>query len=423
MKQRHHFRRAALVAGLSVAAMALANGAMGQEVSPAGRTEITFSYLWGGAEAKALEGVIADYNKSQDKVFVKGVSSPDSTKQLASMSSANGAFDISDNFGANVGAWASKGILAPLDGYKLDTTDFVAAAMDQMRYDGKLYALPIALHDYQLIYNKDALEEAGLTPPKTMDAFAADIKKLTETDKDGNVTRLGLGYANLSTTLTVLGYAFGGDYTKGGKPTPAEPGNLEGIRFYKSNVIDPSGAEKVNRFIAGFGPYMSAQDAFLTGKMAMVIDGEWRAAFLKANKPDFDWGVAPIPASSDALADATLVEVSTLFIPTNSRHKAEAADFLKFVTSPAEMLKFSHALGNLPARKSLLEASDYSDLPHFDAWLKALGSPNAKSVAAAPFTAEYNSDLASAFDSVAQGSQSPENAMKGVADRSSSYAQ
>jgi len=79
------------------------------------KTEITFSYLWGGAEAKALEEIIAEFNASQDKIVVKGVSSPDTTKQLASMSSSNGAFDVSDHFGSAVGSWASKGILAPLD--------------------------------------------------------------------------------------------------------------------------------------------------------------------------------------------------------------------------------------------------------------------------------------------------------------------
>src|SRR5688500_13670177 len=62
------------------------------------KTEITFSYLWGGAEGAALEQIITDFNASQDKIVVKGVSSPDMTKQLASMSSAKGAFDISDNF-------------------------------------------------------------------------------------------------------------------------------------------------------------------------------------------------------------------------------------------------------------------------------------------------------------------------------------
>jgi len=115
--------------------------------------------------------------------------------------------------------------------------------------------------------------------------------------------------------------------------------------------------------------------------------------------------------------------VSTLFIPTNSQHKAEAAEFLKYLVSPPVMAKFSHALGNLPARTSLLGDPIYADLPNYAAWLDALKSPNAKSFSSAPYVTEYVTDLGSAFDAVVQGTQTAEDALKGVADRSATYAQ
>ncbi len=386
------------------------------------KTEITFSYLWGGAEAQALEGIIADFNASQDKIVVKGVSSPDGTKQLASMSSANGAFDISDNFGGNVGAWASKGILAPLDDLGLDTKDFVPAAVAQVTYDGKLYSVPIAVHDYQLIYNKKLLADAGVEPPKTMDELAAAIKATTKVDGSGNITQIGLGSAYLPLTMEMFGNAFGADWNAGGKPTPNDPNAIKGINFYVDNVVTPYTTAAVNKFIAGYGPYMSPQDPFATGKMAMVIDGEWRSASLGAVQ-GLDWGATAIPAASADLANSTIVEVSTMFIPTNSKHKAEAGVFLKYFVSPPVMTKFTRALGNLPARTSLLGDPAYGDLPNYSVWLNALKSPNAKSFSSAPYVSEYTADLASAFDAIMQGSQTAADALKGVADRSSSYAQ
>lgn len=414
-------RRVAKAAAATALGTALVlGGVLGVQAQD--KTEITFSYLWGGAEAEALEGIIADYNASQDKIVVKGVSSPDGAKQLASMSSANGAFDISDNFGGNVGSWASKGILAPLDDSGIDFADFVPAAMSQVTYDGKVYSLPIAVHDYQLIYNKKLLAEAGIEPPETMDELAAAIKALTKVDGDGNVTQLGLGYAWLPTTMTVLGYAFGGDWNAGGKPTPTDANLVKAVNFYAENVVTPYTAAAVNKFIAGFGPYMSPEDAFATGKIAMVIDGEWRSASLGAVE-GLEWGVAPVPAATPELANSTVVEVSTLFIPANSQHKAEATEFLKYLVSPEVMAKFSHALGNLPGRTSLLGDPIYSNLPNYSAWLDALKSPNAKSFSSAPYVAEYNTDLQSAFDAVFQGTQSAEDALEAVADRSASYAQ
>ena len=245
---------------------------------------------------------------------------------------------------------------------------------------------------------------------------------MTKVDGSGNITQLGLGYAWMPTTMTVLGYAFGGDWNGGGKPTPTDANAIKGVNFYADNVVKPYTSAAVNKFIAGFGPYMSPEDPFHTGKNPMVIDGEWRSASL-GKVEGLDWGVAQIPAASPELANSTLVEVSTLFIPTNSQHKAEAAEFLKYLVSPPVMAKFSHALGNLPARTSLLGDPIYADLPNYAAWLDALKSPNAKSFSSAPYVTEYVTDLGSAFDAVVQGTQTAEDALKGVADRSATYAQ
>lgn len=44
--------------------------------------------------------------------------------------------------------------------------------------------------------------------------------KLTKKDASGKITQLGLGSANDSTTLTTLGYAFGGSWDGEDGPTP-----------------------------------------------------------------------------------------------------------------------------------------------------------------------------------------------------------
>ncbi len=63
---------------------------------------------------------------------------------------------------------------------------------------------------------------------------------------------------------------------------------------------------------------------------------------------------------------------STLFIPSNSKHKAEAAKFLAYMVSDKPMTDFTLALGNLPSKTALLTDAAYSDIPHFDSWLNAL---------------------------------------------------
>ncbi|WP_426185971.1 ABC transporter substrate-binding protein [Microbacterium sp. TWP3-1-2b2] len=424
--QQHKTRRVLVAGALTAATVAALAGCAGGGAGADGKTEITFSYLWGGAEAEALEEIIADFNESQDEIVVKGVSSPDQQKQLTSMSSSSGSFDISDNFGNNVGAWASKGVLAPLDeaiaAEGIDVDDFIPSAMDQMSYDGTTYALPIAIHSFQLLYNKTLLDEAGITPPTTMDELAAAAQKLTVVDS-GKISQLGLGSANDSTTLTTLGFAFGGSWDGEDGPTPADAGNLEALEWYQENIVEPVGAEALSTFVSGQGEYLSAQDPFFSGKVAMIIDGEWRAASAGKVAPELDWGVTAIPAASPDLENSTQVTASTLFIPANSKHKEEAAKFLAYLVSEEPMEKFSLALGNLPGRISLTGSDAYADLENFGVWAEAATSPNAQSLASAPYSAEYAADLKTAFDEVVRLTSTPEDAIATVESRMANYSQ
>lgn len=426
---------ACLVGAVGVVTAAAGCGGSGASTSgtpgaSGGRTTVTFDYLWTGTEAQKLQQIIAQFNSSQKQIQVAGVSSPDMQKQLTSMSSSSGSFDISDNFGNNVGSWAAKGILAPLSGYMksagMSTADFIPAAINQMTYNGQVYSLPIAVHDFELVYNKTEFAAAGISsPPVTTAQLAVDIARLTKVNSSGQITQLGLGNPDTGTTLTTLGYAFGGtwDGPDNKAPSPQNPGDLAALNFYTQNITDKYGATKVARFTAGWGQYGSPQDPFYTGKVAMIIDGEWQPVMISQNAPHLDWGVTdiPYPASDPALRGTTQLTASTLFIPANAPHKQAAFTFLQYLTSPAVMLKFSLALGNLPARISLLDNPSFSSIPDFSVWLQALKSPNVHALASQPYSQQYATDLATAFSSVLLGSTTPTKAMANVASQTRSY--
>jgi multiple sugar transport system substrate-binding protein len=418
-----------VVTGLTGAAFALSAcspaPAPSGPAQPAAKEEITFSYLWGGNEAKAIEKIIADYNASQDEVVVKGISSPDFQKQLTSLSAAKGTFDISDHFGNAVGSWASKGIIEPLDellaANGVKAADFSPAAMQQLSYDGKIYSMPIAVHTFQLLYNKSLLEKAGVAVPTTMDELAAANTKLTKTDASGKITQLGLGDPSPATTLTTLGYVFGGTWDKDGAPSPTDPGNVKALQWYQDNLVKPVGADKLAAFKSGLGEYMSAKDPFYTGKYAMVIDGEWRANSIATTAPDLDWGVTAIPYATAELAGATQLTASTLFIPANSTHKQAAAKFLAYLVSDKGATAFSLALGNLPAKLSI-DASAYASIPQFSVWLDALKGKNVFALSSAPYSSEYATDLGVAFDDLLLGTTTPQAALEKVQAKSANYA-
>jgi len=416
--------KVAMASGAAVVAAALALSGCSGNASTSSRTTITFSYLWTGEEAKALRQVVSDFNKSQSKITVHAVSNPDQTKQLSSMASANGSFDVSDSFGSNVGSWASKGILEPLGDYKFDTSDFIPSVLKQDEYKGKLYAMPIAVQEYKLVYNKTEFAAAGISaPPKTMDELAQDIVKLTKQSSSGAITQLGLGTSSSYNLLSTLGYVFGGKWDTDGKPSPTDPGNIAALNWYKKNVLDKFGAANIAKFESGYGEYMTAQDPFYTGKVAMIIDGEWQSANIAKVAPNLQWGVADIPTAVPSLPNATQTYSSMFFIPTNSKHKQEAATFIKYLTGKSAMLTFTKALGNLPARTSLLDDPSYDSLPGFDVWLQGLKSQNAFAFAPTTYTTQYQTDLTSAFSSFVLGKESAESAMASVAKKAKSYGQ
>ena len=411
-----------IVTGIAIAALASCSATPQNST----KTTVTFSYLWSGAEAKAISQIIKSYNASQNEVEVKGISSPDFQKQLTSMSSTQGSFDISDHFGNGVGSWASKGIIAPLDSYLkaggISASDFVPAAIDQMKYKGKIYSVPIAVHSYQLLYNKKLLADAGVSVPKTMDEFTSAIASLTKQGSDGAITQLGFGDPSVSTTLTTLGYNFGGNWDGDGKASPTEKGNIAAATWYQNNITKKFGAANIATFNAGAGEYMSAQDPFYIGKTAMVIDGEWRALNIPTVAPTFDWGVTSIPYVTKAGQNTTQLTASTLFIPTNSKHKEAAGKFISYLVGSKGMTKFSLALGNLPSRTSLLDSTAYDGIVNFSAWLGALKGKNVFALSSAPYSAEYSTDLGKAFDEVTRDTATPKDALAAVESNSRNYA-
>ena len=385
---------------------------------------INFWYLWSGPEAKALESVISDFNKSQNKIIVKGLSVPDQQKQIAAMSSGSGAFDISDTFNSDVASYAAKGVIAPLDQFmkqsNYDTSDFVPSALNASKYNNQTYALPTGVHTQLLLYNKDMFKKAGIAnPPATTDELLQDIQKLT-VEKNGSLQQLGLDTYD----FTTMAYVFGGHWIdSNGKPTPTDPGVLKSYHFFIDNVVKKYGANEIQKFESGLGQYASPQNPFYAGKVAMTIDGEWQAQFIKEYAPNLQWGAVPLPypPGQSQLANTTQIASGDFFIPSNSKHKQEAWEFLSYLESPKEMEKFTHAIANLPARKSLINSTDYKDLG-IQPWIDSLKSNNLHVMPSEPWMAQYTNDLATETSNIKLLKETPEQGMKNVAQKAASYA-
>jgi multiple sugar transport system substrate-binding protein len=379
------------------------------------KTEITFLWLWGEAEDQVLRDLVVEFNEMQDEIVVTGVSSPDTVKQLAAMTSSNPTFDVSDFFGNWTAAWAEMGILEPLDEYierdNFDMSDFIGPTLEQNQYNGQTWSLPIGSIVLQLYYNKDLLAEAGFDgPPETLEELGVMTQALTKTDAEGNITQLGLYGPWPAAIMNPLAYAFGGSFYGLGDgssgPQPTSEGTAAALEFFSENVIEPVGADKLTEFISGFGSAFTADFPLYNGKVAMYIDGAYHNAQIPTFAPDLNYGVAPIPYPADRpeLAGTTGIDNSTIFIPANSQKKEAAWEFVKFLYERQNVLDFVKSQTNLPPLISGIDDPTFADLPEgFGTFLDALRSPNLVASPAQPWNGEYTNELNVLLDGFVSG--------------------
>lgn len=386
--------------------------------SKSDKVVVNFWYGWTGPEGAAMEEMIKEFNKSQDKIEVKGLSQSDYQKQLTAITGGNPP-DIASQFGNNVVPWGAKGAMTPLDNYikksNMDMNDFVPAALDTVQYNNKTFAIPIAMHVSMLFYNKDILSKAGFDgPPKTIAEMKKVIDKVSVVKDGGRLERLGLWPGVDSYTFT---YTFGGDFWDPNKKevTPDNPGVVKSIQLAK-DIWSKFGSDNLDRFASGLGKYMSAQNPFFIGKYAMTIDGEWLPTFIKQYAPNLNYGIAPIPydEKQPQFTNAGNINTSVFYLPKGAKHPDQAWEFLKWFAKKENMVKFTAKLGNLPTLKSSLDDPAFANVPGFKEFLDYAKGENMHSFPALPFMNEYTAEITKQYDAILRGKISIEDATKKI---------
>ncbi|MCD9022391.1 ABC transporter substrate-binding protein [Cohnella silvisoli] len=410
----------------SASASQPASSSASESASPAKeKTTVSFWYLWGGPEGENVEKLIAEFNASQELYEVKGLSVPDVQKVVVGISSGDGP-DITDNFSNNTASYAKKGMLEPLDEYiaksNYDVSDFVPAALEGGKYQGKQYALPINVNFNLMFYNKKLFADAGIVdPPKTSDELLADAVKLTKVNANKTLEVLGFPDFPLIYYTTGMSMAFGGNFISDDDKTltPDNPGTLEAIKLMQS-YRNQFGVDNITKFNSS-AKYLDATDPFIQGKQAIRIDGPWFGNTVKnVLKKDLDYGIAPLPgpAGHPELAGGGEVSSSTFFIPSNAKNKDGAWAFMSWLMSKENMTKFNVMFANLPARTSVYSDPSLQTIPDFQLFAEGAKSPNLKSFPVFDGQTEYGKIINDEFELAVNGKQSAEDAVKHMKDKS-----
>lgn len=231
--------------------------------------------------------------------------------------------------------------------------------------DGKMYMVPTLYNTAAFFYHVKIFKKYGIAVPETWD----DLLKACDKLKKNGVEPIAVdgGDANYSGWWFILASArlLGPEYVQNtmlNKPgtTWSNPAYLDAAKRVQSLAR--------NYFIKGFegSQFPAAQIDWATGRAAMMYCGSWLPNEMSKTLPaDRELGAFKFPGIPGGKGDSSIVEVWTngFAIPKDAKRKAEAAEFLKFITSKKTVLDMLKYVGDMSCQKGTPVVADLKDLP------------------------------------------------------------
>jgi ABC-type sugar transport system permease subunit/ABC-type glycerol-3-phosphate transport system substrate-binding protein len=367
----------ALYSALILTALWFLSPSRSQQAPEPGVVEITYVGRGGGPVSGALDDAIREFEQESREAHAKDPSKPiyhvvsgqnasrgqteDPTRFLVSVAGGMPPDVILFDRYA-VTEWAARGAFYPLDGFlakdrasgdpdAIRAEDFFDSCWNEVVYRDPLtgntgvYGVPEKVDNRAFFYNKDLLKRAGYVdekgearPPKTWEELQEMAVKLTERDSEGHVARMGFVPNFGNSWLYIYGWMNGGHFMSAdGKRCTLNDPRIIGALAWMTKMYDLlGGAEEVYAFQSGFQG--ADLDPFITGKIAMKIDGFWMITDSVAQfGRNVNYGISrpPIPAAELDSGSKTCSWVSgwCYAIPSTAKNKEAGWQLIHFLCS------------------------------------------------------------------------------------------
>ncbi len=359
-----------------------------------GAEPVTIWYYWEAAvHQEALNKVVNDFNASQSEYVVEAKYVPfaDYKKQLSIGASADELPDIAILDNPDLAAYAEMGIFADLTG-KFDVSTYYPGPVASCTLDGKLYGVPFCSNDLMLYYNEDMLAAAGKEVPTTWDELL-DVAKATTTDNVSGFAHCALqneeGTFNFLTWLWSTGQTSYEINSEGG---------LKALNMVKTLVDEGAMPKEAINWTQG-----DTMNQFISGNLAMMINGTWQVPTIRKEAPDLNWNVAPIPMDK--------VQTSGLggenFAVIEGGNEEGALKFLEYTATDEVYLELMDAMGNI-ASDSVVAEQQYQDDEILQAFVGQMQYAGARGPS--PQWPDVSDAISLAFNEVITGASTPEAA-------------
>ena len=303
------------------------------------------------------------------------------------------------------------GILEALDEDMPDfeevSSGLMENAMDTAKIGDHFYGLALSINTKILFYNEQALRDAGIEVPKTMDEFVEAVSSLAGTNENGQqiwgYEEPGLSGWNLCPFIWSMGGSLTNEEETQASGYINSPETVAAIQMF----ADLYEKNAITGWNSGDIPMT---DGFGTGRYSMIIDGPWKILELEGGYPDFKYSTANVPAGEGGSISVLGGEDISI---CDTENEEAAWKFVKFMTSSYAQEEMAKC-GQTPANKEAL-ASDTVKESYFAPFLDAIASAKARPKVSC--WTEMDGELSVAVTAVMNGEKTAQEAMDELAEK------
>ena len=291
---------------------------------------------------------------------------------------------------------ASQGLAQPLDDVwrtRLKPEEFFPGALEDVSWEGMRYGVPLDTNAMVLIYNVDHFREAGVPEPDPNTPMSLEaFDEVARAVSNGDHRALAIPTDNWWTYGWIKANA--GEVVQIGSDghttlTLDDPKVVGGVGFL-ANLI----AEGVAFPPRGVDAH--SDDAFAlfgAGKVSMHTSGSWDIATIKNKNLGINYRTALMPQEPGG---GTVMGGSSMWVPTASKHRDLAVEFMTLLISDQYALRFAQEEGRLPVRLRVFDDPYFKD-PDRSVFLEQLKTAHPPKLDAFPAA---SADFAFALDEV-----------------------
>ncbi|QIR86462.1 ABC transporter substrate-binding protein [Paracoccus sp. AK26] len=274
------------------------------------------------------------------------------------------------------------------------------------------FCVPMASVIHGFLYNADAFEELGLTPPATEEEFFAVLDKIKE---DGTYVPMAMGTQDQWEAATMGYQNIGPNYWKG------EEGRKALIEGTQKLTDEPWVAPFVQlakwKDYLGDGfeaqTYPDSQNLFTLGRAAIYPTGSWEIGVFNP-QVSFTMGAfpPPVPNAGDTCYISDHTDIA-LGMNAKTAHPEETKTFLEWVGSPEFATLYANALPGFFSLNSTAVEMEDPLAKEFVSWREKC-EPTIRSTyqILSRGTPNLENETWNASANVIRGSETPEDAAK-----------